>query len=324
MTKSLWTIGIDLGATKAGIAQVDSFGKLHHKVIVPTAHKESPEAVIKDMVEAIKSLCQDIQDQPIGIGIGIAGQVDPEKNLVHYAPNLEWKEFPIGAHLTKHLHIPVTITNDVRAAARGEWEYGAGKGSQNLVCVFVGTGVGGGIVSNEQMIHGHSFTAGEIGHMTIDFNGPKCACGNIGCLEAYAGGNSIAKRAKEAIKNNPEKGKGILNHVEGQIDQVTAKTVSKAYHEKDPLAREIIQDTIKALTFASINIVNVLNPQHLIFGGGVVEGIPEMLESIKEGIQQHALKTAARELKVLEGQLKSNAGIIGAASLALKTFGPES
>lgn len=314
MLKDIWAIGVDLGATKAGIAQVDSLGNIHQKISIPTGSEKKASEVIDDIGEAIIPLLE-WPSQPMGIGIGIAGQMNPKEGIVIDAPNLKWHDVPIGYLLSQKLGLKVAITNDVRAAALGEWLFGSGKNCENLVCVFVGTGIGGGVVSDGKMLEGATHTFGEIGHMSIDFKGPKCACGNIGCVEAFAGGWALSQRAREAIAKSPNKGEYLLNLSQGDPRKITTKAIVEAYRHQDPLSIVLIDQATKALTTAGINLVNILNPEKLIFSGGVIIGFPEIVFPLEKGIRKYALPAAAKDVEILQGKLLNDAGIIGSAAL---------
>lgn len=158
--------------------------------------------------------------------------------------------------LEKELNLPVLVTNDVRAATYGEWHYGAGKGSDDLVCVFVGTGIGGGVVSGGRLLEGCNNAAGELGHITIVTNGRKCHCRNYGCLEAYAGGWAIAERAKEAVKAKPKLGRTIIE-MAGSIEQISALTVTQAYEKRELLAIDIVEETARYLAVGLVGIVKI-------------------------------------------------------------------
>ncbi len=200
-------------------------------------------------------------------------------------------------------------------------DHGAGKGCDDLVCLFVGTGIGGSVVSGGQMLAGCSNTAGELGHTTIDLHGPLCHCGNRGCLEAHAGGWAIAQRVREAILKDPVAGVHMMKMVGGQQDAVDAKIVAQSFREGDRLARRIVDGVAQALVAGSVSIVNAFNPCRLILGGGVIEGLPELIDRIAQGTRQLALEAATEPLQVLPAQLHNDAGVIGAASLAMHLFG---
>jgi glucokinase len=213
--------------------------------------------------------------------------------------------------------LPVVVTNDVRAAAWGEWLHGAGQGCDDLVCLFVGTGIGGGVVSGGRMLAGCSNAAGELGHITVDLHGPQCHCGNQGCLEALAGGWAIARRAQEAIAADPAAGTSLVQMAGGQQKAVTAKIVAQAFHAGDPLAQELVDEVAQALIAGAVGLVNAFNPCRLILGGGVIEGLPELVDRIDQGVCERALEAASAPLQVLPAQLKNDAGVVGAAALAM-------
>lgn len=309
-----WTVGVDIGGTKIAFAGVDAAGNILHRIVVKTDVKGGETAVIQQIIEAVLQLQKEIGSSPIAVGVGMAGQIDAKSGNVFFAPNLSWHNVPLKVLLEKSLKISVHITNDVRAGTWGEWLLGAGKGCEDLVCVFVGTGIGGGIVSGGRILTGSSNTAGELGHITIDLHGRKCTCGNYGCLESVAGGWAIAERTREAIAKNPKEGTFLVN-LGGEI---TTKMVVEAAHAKDPLAMRMIDETVDALIAGGVTIVNSFNPKRLIFGGGVINGMPEMVERIDRGIRLKALQAACQSLSVMPALLAGDTGVIGAAIYALK------
>ncbi len=233
-----------------------------------------------------------------------------------FAPNLKWHDFPLKDNIEKALKIPTRIVNDVRAITLGEWLYGGGRGCRDLLCVFIGTGIGGGVVSGGQLLTGCSNTFGEIGHLTIDYDGPLCTCGKMGCLEALAGGWGIAARAKEAIEANQQReaSQVILQLAYGNLKDVTAKNVIEAYYQKDPMAEKIIAKAKTALIAGLASLINAYNPCRLILGGGLIEGMPEMIEMIYQGVKKIALKAATQSLDVIKAELGKEIGVIGAAA----------
>lgn len=312
-----WAIGVDIGGTKIEVSSVDRKGNVDKKVRRSTNVQGGPNAVEQDICLAIKELCQGKEGSPVGVGIGMAGQIEAKTGLVVFAPNLQWHNVPLQANLKQALDLPVVVTNDVRAAAIGEWVHGAGKGSSNIVCLFLGTGIGGGIVINNHLYEGSSNTAGEFGHTIVDLNGPPCTCRSWGCVETYAGGWAIGKRAKD----NPSK--LMLELVEGNKEAITAKTVEKAYRAGDPAAIEILEGVKKALVACGVNIVQSLNPERLIIGGGIADGFPEVVGWIDAGVRQRAFKAALTNLTVMPAILHNSAGGIGAGTLALQQFSKE-
>jgi len=315
-----YAIGIDLGGSKIALGIVDEEGRLVELLRYETDALGGPGAVINQMVNGITQLKRKTATSISGIGIGVAGQVDRETGGVIFAPNLDWHNVPLGVDLEKECAIPVVVTNDVRAALWGEWLFGAGRGIGDLLCIFIGTGIGGGIVCGGRLIEGCSNTAGEIGHITVDLNGPLCHCGNRGCMEALAGGWGIARRTRESVKADPESGSTILELAGGGVEDITAKTLAQAFFAGDVLAGEIIKEVIDALGAGISALVNALNPCRIILGGGFIEGMPELVSRIDHEVRRRALSAATGRLTVCASKLGNDAGIIGAAALAHKTF----
>jgi glucokinase len=315
--KTMWTIGVDLGGTKIEVAGVDASGRVLSRRRLVTKAVEGPAVIESEIISAVRELLEIADSRPLGIGIGVAGQIDPVSGVVRFAPNLNWRDVPLQAGLSRELELPVIITNDVRAATWGEWFHGAGQGCDDLVCLFVGTGIGGGIVSGGKMLTGCSNTAGELGHIVVDLHGPHCHCGNCGCMEALAGGWAIARQAREAVEADPAGGALMLRKVQGRLEGITAKIVAEAALEGDPLARCLVDEVAQALIAGAVSLVNAFNPCRLILGGGVIEGLPGLVVRIARGIHQQALAAAGASLQVLPSQLRNDAGVIGAAMLAM-------
>lgn len=320
MTTTKWAIGVDIGGTKIAIASIDEKGNILQQIVVKTDIQGGQTAVVNQIIAAVHELRKTVQNRPIGIGVGMAGQIEADSGVVRFAPNLYWHDTPLKSLLENALEVPVVIINDVRAGTWGEWQHGAGKGCEDIVCLFVGTGIGGGIVSAGKMLIGNSNTAGELGHITIDLQGRECTCGNRGCLEAIAGGWAIAERAREAIGKNPKEGAALLKLSEGDLKNLTAKMVIEQAHVGDPLANRIMDETVEALIAGSVSIVNGINPKRLIFGGGIIKGMPEMVTRIEKGVRQRALLAACKSLEVLPSKLGPESGVIGAGSYAMSIF----
>jgi glucokinase len=320
MAENPWAIGVDLGGTKIEIARVDVEGRLSQRLRRPTNIQRGPAAVKAEIVAAVRDLQQGASSRLVGVGVGVAGQVDSKRGMVRFAPNLAWRDESLQPDLKQALGLPVVIVNDVRAATLGEWLYGAGQGCNDLICLFVGTGIGGGVVSGGQLLSGCSNTAGELGHITIDMHGPSCHCGNRGCLEALAGGWAIARQAKEAVIANPVAGASLLKMAGGHSDAITAEVVAQAAKASDPLALDLIDHVAQALIAGVVSLVHAFNPCRLILGGGVIEGLPELIGRVERGMRQQALAAASEPLQVLPARLHNDAAVVGAAALALQTF----
>jgi glucokinase len=313
----LWAIGVDLGGTKTEVARVNADGTLEQRIRFKTDVAGGHAAVIAEIVAAIKDLRINIKTAPAAVGVGVAGQIDEERGVVRFAPNLGWRDVPLGSIVSAELKLPVILMNDVRAATWGEWLHGAGMDCDDLVCLFAGTGIGGGVVSQGRMMKGCTNTSGEIGHMTIDLHGPRCHCRNTGCLEALAGGWAIARNAQEAIESDPFAGAALLERAEGIRSAVTARIVGEAAKAGDGLARHLMDEAAEALSAGAVTLVNAFNPCRLILGGGIIEGMPELVDRIRDGVHTSALTTAISRLEVIPARLGEDAGVIGMAACAL-------
>lgn len=324
MTKTAlqYAIGVDLGGTKIELGIVDETGRIHQHQRLQTRALEGPQAIEEQILDSIRTLQQQSGFPLFGIGIGAAGQIHPQTGEVIFSPNLKWQNVPLQANIEKALQIPVRIVNDVRAITLGEWKYGAGQGCDDLLCVFVGTGIGSGIVSGGHLLTGCNNAFGEIGHMTIDFNGPLCTCGKQGCLEVYASGWGIAARTQEAIKTkkNEHSNQLLLKLAHDQLNDITAKIVVEAYHQGNELAKQIIQQAKKALIAGMASLVNAFNPCRLILGGGLIDGLPEFINAINEGVRQMSLKAVTQNLEIIKGKLGKEVGVIGAAAMIFNLF----
>jgi glucokinase len=325
MGQETWAIGVDLGGTKVEVALVDTTGRILQRQKKPTDIKGGPDRIIAEISQMVQTLKEEgPASAPVGVGVGVAGQISADTGVVRFSPNLGWRDVPLKEKLKGFLDLPVVVTNDVRAATWGEWFHGAGAEVDDLICLFIGTGIGGGVVSGGRVLTGASNTAGELGHMTIDLHGPVCTCGNRGCMEALAGGWAIARRAQKAINDSPAAGAAFLKTAglksPFKDEDLTAKIVAEAAQAGDPLARLIVDEVTNALIAGGVALVNAFNPSRLILGGGVLKGLPELPARLEEGIRRSALEVATADFKVVRAQLGNNAGVVGAASLAFGHF----
>lgn len=329
-------IGVDLGGTKLEVAAVDGTGRVLVSVRRPTSPERGHEAVLADVATCVREVWALEPGRTVrGVGVGVAGQVDSGAGVVTFAPNLQWRDVPLRVRLESMLGLPVRAINDVQAATYGEWAHGAGRGTDELVCLFVGTGVGGGVITRGRLLCGCSGSAGEFGHMTIDLDGPPCRCGNNGCLEAYAGGWAIARRARAAAVWAPARAAMLLDIADdgapdaspgvspGASPEITAQTVARAARLGDPLARELVADVGRTLGAGAASIVNAFNPCRLILGGGIIEGMPEVVAAVEEAVGRRALPSAARRVQLSVAGLGRQAGSIGAAAWMRRTLGED-
>jgi len=318
MAKEKYAFGVDLGGTKIEILKVNTKGKVLDGKKIPTDAKKGPAHVIKTIADVIKSLTEKA-NPPLGVGVGVAGQVDAARGTLHFAPNLKWKNVALGSLLKKALKTKVFVTNDVRSAMLGEWTFGALKGAKNLLCIFVGTGIGGAAVIDGKILTGPNYSACEIGHMVIDYRGMLCTCGNRGCLETVAGGWGMEARARDAVNQDPIAARALLTLANGDPNGIRGAMIHLAAKKKDKLALSIINDAKEALIAGTASLVNILNPSVVLFGGGVIDANPELVGVIEEGVKKRALKSAIKNLKVKQSKLGGQAGAIGAAALVFRS-----
>lgn len=315
-------IGLDLGGTKLAGALLAADGTVLKSTRLPSRPEEGADQVVDVIAMAVEELMLEAGEaELLGVGIGVAGQIDPDTGTVRTAPNLLFRDFPLRARAEERLRLPVAVLNDVQAVTYGEWTHGAGRGVDDLVCIFVGTGVGGGVVADGHLVRGATGSAGEIGHMTVDLHGPLCRCGNRGCVEAYAGGWAIAERARAAIAKDPALGAAMLALEGGDAALVAAHTVSAAAAAGDPLALIIVEETGAALGAGAAAIVNGFNPSVIVLGGGVVDGIPSLFQVVEREMRARALAAAVEHARLVPPALGANAGAIGAGTWIRRELG---
>ncbi len=313
-TKPSHTIGIDLGGTKIA-AGLCKNGKIIRQFIVLTHAERSSDAVLETMIEAARKA---IADTPVtdiaGIGIGAAGQIDPLTGSVIYAPNLNWKDVPLGKTLAKALSLPVRVTNDVRAATIAEWRYGAGKGLDNFMNIFVGTGIGSGMVLNGQLAEGATNSAGEIGHICLDPEGPLCGCGKKGCFEAFSSGKALENHVKSLfsdVTHGP-----LFDLTEGNPDKISGRIIGQAAKAGDKTALSSLHRVGRYLGFAIANVHTLLNPQVVLLGGGVMALREYFMDDLKAALHRHVLPVADRGDDLLrDAKFETDAVLIGASAL---------
>lgn len=308
-------LGIDIGATKVLVGLVDPAGRLlaHSDRVVHG--NRGLEDVLASVREGLGHLRARAPGAASAVGVAVAGQVDPASGSVLHAPNLRWRDVPLGRRLGEELGLPVRVENDVRAAAWGEWRHGAAVGASDLLALFVGTGVGGAIVAGGRFVRGAAHAAGEVGHSTLVAGGRACHCGNRGCLEAYVGGWAIAERAREAVREDAESGRRLLEAA-GGVEAITAATVASLARAGDPLAARLATETREYLASGAVGLVNALNPALLLLGGGLLEHWPELAEGVPAAVRERCQPPAARAVRVVGASLGHYAGLVGAAMLA--------
>ncbi|WNG61236.1 ROK family protein [Archangium gephyra] len=307
------TLGIDLGGTFARAAVVDAKGNIIASAKMALGER-SPSAVVESIAHAAKAAV-DAAGMPVqGCGVGAAGQIHGESGVLAVAPNLGWRNVPLGELLRTRLGYPVRVVNDLSAAAWGELNAGAGRGSQDMYTVFVGSGVGSAIIAGNKLVTGGGGVAGELGHIKVVPNGRRCGCGELGCLEAYAGGHNLIAQTRELLATG--RSHVLMELTGGDPARVTPVTLEQAADAGDTEAREIYERASLMLAIAIANQVTVLNPARLILGGGVLTHCPGIRRRIVEGVQAFASTTSREGLLISDAELGDDSGLIGAALLA--------
>ncbi|MFC1860094.1 ROK family protein [Chloroflexota bacterium] len=313
-------LAIDLGGTKILAALISSQGKVMARKYLPALADRGQEAVVNRIFSAIDHLLSqgNIDSSHLdSISIAAAGAIDPGKGLVVFSPHLPgWYDVPLRDIVKKKYGVNTLLINDANAAALGEHHFGAGRGVDNLALLTVGTGIGGGIIINGRLYSGANGSAGEIGHMTIDVNGPRCECGNNGCLEMLASGTAIAREAVKRIRQG--EGSSLIEMVEGKIENITAEKVSMAAKDGDVLASEIIMTAATYLGVGIANLVNIFNPEMIIIGGGVAKMGDLLLNPARRVIKERAFQLPAQTVQIVTAQLGNDAGLVGAAVFAFQ------
>ena len=311
------TIGIDVGGTKIAAGVVDGNGALVARRRIAT-EADDPRAVVAGITKVAQELLA--AAPAVGaIGVGAAALVDADNGIVLSAPNISWKNVALRAMLEERVGVPVVVDNDANVAAWGEATHGAGAGAGDQVMVTVGTGIGGGIVIGGRLYRGARGVGAEIGHMVIQAEGGAlCACGNVGCLEAMASGNSIGRRALER-KGSPEAGRLVALGGDGEV---TGQIVGQAAAEGDPLALEILAETGRWLGVGLANLVNIFDPALIVVGGGATAGTGDLLlEPARARMAELIIGRSWRTPPpVVAAALGYDAGIVGAAALARATI----
>jgi glucokinase len=305
--------GVDVGGTFVKIGLVTRDGQILKKTQIPSEVKKPAEAMLKRAAETIQILLEEQGGCELkGAGIGTAGSVSVEKGMLYDSPNMpNWKNEPFGEILFSALNVPVIVDNDANVAAWGEHAYGAGRGSQHMLLVTLGTGVGGGLVLDGKPYRGAIDAGGEFGHMSIDYNGWDCGCGCKGCVEAYVGTQGILRQVREGLKKHPD---SLLSKVAPET--IMPVDVSKAADQGDALAIAVLRQTGEYLGYGLANAVNLLNIQRVVVGGGVARAGDRILKPAFETMRANAMRIPGEIVTLVPAELGNSAGLVGAAWLA--------
>lgn len=310
-----YLIGVDLGGTNLKVALLDLKGGIRERVIALT--KQGKQAVLRQIIEAVGEVLEKTEVKKstvLGLGIGTPGLVDSIHGTVYGLTNIRgWRNVALKEYVERNIGFPTYIDNDVNLMALGELICGAGQGVKNLVCLTLGTGVGGGIIIEGKLYRGSTLSAGEIGHIPVSVGGPRCTCGGYGCLECYVGNARIVEKAVKAIQGGRRS--LIKKLAEGDLKAITPRTISKAARQGDGLAKEIWEETGRYIGLVLSGVVNLLNPEMVVIGGGVAQAGKLLFEPIRRTVKERAMSIPARKVKIVPAKLGEDAGLIGAGML---------
>lgn len=306
-----YVVGVDLGGTKIYTALVDLEGNIIKEKTVETLAHEGEQAVVERIVDTINYVIDGTDKNLIkSIGIGSPGPLDVKNGIIIENSNLPFKNFEIVKTIKETFNLPTHLDNDANVATLGEFMFGAGKGTENMVFITASTGIGGGAVLNGKLFRGSTGNALEVGHMTVATEGPRCGCGNLGCAEALGSGTAIGKRAKEAVLSNAVT--SLKNY-----DNVTAKEVFKEAANGDRVAKNILNTSLTYLGIAVANTITNFDPEKVVVGGGVVNGGDIVIETIRNVVEERCMAAFVENCTIEKAILGGKAGVLGAAALAI-------
>ena len=321
VSDAFYIAGVDVGRNSMKAVVMDLGGNIASKEVVKTGDDINPEVIIEKLVKLIKTAVNKSKvpsDKFLGMGIGMPGLLDTENGNVIFSPDFHWENVPLLEPLKKHFDLSQILINSNQAMAMGERWFGIGRHSDYFICINLGHGIGSAIMEKGEIYYGSCGSSGEVGHMTLEKNGPVCDCGNHGCLETLASGNAIALQAQRAVKGGEES--AMLKMADGQADKIDAKIVFDAAREKDRAAERIINGAVEYIGVGIANYINLLDPDMIIISGGVVNAGDILLERLIPVIKERQMKFAGRKVKIKVGALSENATSMGAAAMILKEY----
>ena len=312
------TLGVDIGGTKIAAGLVDTQGSILFQTRVPMCAREDAAtgfAAVQNGIEAVFAARPDARARLAGIGICAPGPLDPRTGVVLNPPNVPcWRNFPLAAEVQRVFNVCAKIDNDANAAALAEAIWGVGVGFRNVFYATLGTGIGTGIIFDRRIYHGRTGSAAEGGHVSIDYNGPRCGCGKRGCIEALCSGPAIALRARTRLAETSAKSQ-MRELAGGDLKALTAENVAEAFHAGDTLAREVLEATADLLTVWLGNMIDLLEPDVVVFGGGVAHLMSEFFTRMQNELPKWSINARCTEIPLALAKYGSDAGIAGAAAL---------
>jgi len=313
-----FVVAVDLGGTRFRVALAEPNGRLLARSSELTRASEGVDRIVGRIADAVVRISSSVGlPSLLGVGVGAPGPLNPRTGVLYTPPNLPgWHDVPLQQMLQERFGVPVFVGNDANLGALGEYTFGAGRGVDNLVYVTVSTGIGGGVIEDGRLLLGANGLAAEIGHMILLADGPRCGCGNHGCLEALASGPAIAREARQRIAAGEQS--KIAAMVQGQLSKVDAEVVVEAARSGDPVAQEIMAQAAKYLGIGMLNLVHLYNPSLIAIGGGVSNAEDLIIEPIRRFVAQQAMPDYLRGLRIIRSDLGDDVGLLGAVALVLR------
>lgn len=307
-------VGVDIGGTKVAAGLVNSNGDILSQQRVPMVSDSSAEEGLAAVLTAIDRVWPQDGAQVAGIGICAPGPLDPNTGVILNPPNLPcWRNFPLAEKIRRKHDVTVKVDNDGNAAALAETRWGAARGYKNVFYATLGTGVGSGIVFDGKIYHGRTGSAAEGGHVSIDYRGPICRCGKPGCIEAYASGTAVAQRARAKLAQGQKS--SMLELAGGRVEDVTGEVIGKAFAVQDPFATELLIETVKMLALWLGNVIDLLDPDVIVIGGGAMALYKPLFADLREWVPKMALNPWSGEVPILLAKYGADSGIAGGAAL---------
>ena len=314
-----WAIGVDVGGTKVAAGFVDAHGEIHQHTRVPMNSRGTAEeglAAVTSAIDELLKLAPETSNASWRIGICAPGPLDPQTGVVLNPPNVVcWRNYPLAAEIARRYGGSVKLENDAKSAGLAEALWGAGRGYRNVFYTCIGTGIGAGILFDGHIYHGRTGVASEAGHLVIDYHGPRCGCGKRGCIEALASGTAIAKKARARLADEAGCKSVMLELASRKLEAVTSEIVGRAYDAGDSLATEILLETVELITIWLGNVVDLLEPDVIIIGGGVAAMLTPFFDKIREQLPTWSLNKRCLEIPIVPARYGAEAGIAGGAAL---------
>jgi glucokinase len=311
-------VGVDLGGTKILAGVFDGQGTCLGKAKVSTKANRGPDVVIERIARCVEDAvdeCDMELKQIRAVGVGAPGAVDPEQGRVLFSGNLGWENVPLQKELEKTLDVPVLVENDCNVCTVGIYEVELKEKPRHMIGVFLGTGIGGGLIINGKLYAGFNRTAGEVGHMILEVGGPKCTCGNQGCFEALASRGAIFRKIQTAVKAGQKT--ALTDMLGGDLDDLRSGDLLKAIKRGDKFVERVVEEAAEYTGIAVANLINLFNPEVVVLGGGLIQALEdEMMAIIVETARDYALTGTAKGIEIVSSKLGDNAGIVGAAVMA--------